>query len=431
MRPASSGASSVRSELSASLAGRWRATGRSPPSYSSAGDTAIEAGSVFTSYAARERKPQQWDVSSGVQQKLGKAGAGGQHRSPKKRGPAVDEFNDSMTREDSAYAAEALGLPREVGEYIFDYLTGDSTSPFVDRTRFMERITPLVQGGGFSEGVLRSLSSARYGPQQRTKANGERSPSTASTSTATSNSYVAEPQIDGKSPRRRPGSAVSYMGGAHASAEFQSPNRWDRMLDGNYIDEDQRAVVGSATAPLAIQYSAGHRAYSPTWNSDNILLAFEGGQPLYDEIFLGEQGTAMFNVTRQRSQAVSIRPPDARRPRSAGVGQRRGATWHRGPGALREQPHTYGRLTAKDGKLADMVNVAMAPAAGKPSWDKKSARGPREPHPGTFQQDTPRGRAARGAAVTFKNHRGELTQDVCGAGAETVAHSMLPLSQTW
>jgi len=299
-----------------------------------------------------------------------------------------------LSREDCADYAEKAGLTLGIGDYIFGLLTAESGGTFVERETFVRVLEMVLQPRG------PSMEQESPDGRRAAKALETDGFSVASTSTAASSS---------SSVSRRPASARGHAD-RHAMHATWSPSALDNM-------------------------SRSRQNYAnPTYDSSNFLLALEGGKPLYDEIFLREQGNSFFNVAGAGVEAtggLATTTPRAPRPSSAGVARSSRRSDRKRAAAeielgRRRSAAMAQEIAAQAAYVAAIQNICGAEAAGKPSWEFPVAtRGPRPAHPLTATQDPPRGRAARGAALTFRNHRGELTQDICQTGAPTVAHSFL------
>lgn len=316
-----------------------------------------------------------------------------------------------------------MGVAANVGEYVYRQLFNESCGKPVERVRFLDTLKVLqvlIESG--TNGVD-GLLTTNWG-NVVVGADTSRSP------------VKKSARLKGKSS-----SAVSSAGSA-ASASTTASSEPERNASARAVDQ--------APAVAAAMYrSSGLRVYNPSFDSSNFLAALEGGEPNRNEIFIQEQGNSFFSVGGQQAtvgQEVHVpSPPQAprpsssarrrtassggngSRPSSASPGTRGGGSRPQGSPAAANCPSSP--AAGQQAVTAGLQSPVLLAAAGKPSHELavcvSAVTGHRNAHTLAAPQDGPRGRGARNAAITCRDHCGRIAQDLCSASAGTVAGSLI------
>mmetsp|Transcript_77529 Transcript_77529/g.225001 ORF Transcript_77529/g.225001 Transcript_77529/m.225001 type:complete len:423 (-) Transcript_77529:20-1288(-) len=418
----SSGSSQV-----ANYEAMWMRSGSGTPS--GRPGSYLDSTSIFTSAADRRRASSISSVGAGGRRPMSRAAAavsvaasarprteGNPHLSSTdvaemtrmSVGRRIDG-DAGVTLQECSDLADSAGLPSGVGDYIFQSLCGGNHMARIRRSEVLDTIAILLRGG--------MMPASSVSPPQR---RGGRSLS-----------------------RHRPPSAGDFGADAGSSAGMWLSRPKASLLSPASARDNLRPSEASsgryaeAPSPLDRLHRPSCRM-NPTLDSSNFMLAWQGGAPFYDEIFIGEKGNTCFQVARGGSaDANGGRPHSARASRKTIVASRLVDEEER-MSALRNfaaediadqygspRPDTAAEQAAKHAYLKEV----FGDSAGKPSWEMSMVPGPRYAHVLLPPSDNPRGRVSRNARMMYKNHRGELTQDVCCTGAPDVAHSMLPAAR--
>lgn len=177
------------------------------------------------------------------------------------------DYDPGMSPQDISQLAASAGLPAGVGDHIFQSLGPGH----VRRSEVLDTIAVLLRRD--------PTPSRRLG-----------APST-------------RPR-----PRPRPSSLV---GGYGLDAGGMWPSHPKVTLAS--ARDNLRPPAASPLGRPPPYRSSGHM--NPTLDSSNFMLAWQGGEPFYDEIFLGEKGNTCFHVARGGVQEEA-------RPHSAAPGRR-------------------------------------------------------------------------------------------------------------
>mmetsp|Transcript_140050 Transcript_140050/g.447906 ORF Transcript_140050/g.447906 Transcript_140050/m.447906 type:complete len:383 (-) Transcript_140050:81-1229(-) len=359
---------------------RWANSARGPrsecnttaSSVSSVGGTSsVGSASVYSSFADRSK--------TRARSHDGNYRARTQHRS---NGVATQP-GDLLTCEECANLVDGLGFPPGVAEWVFS-LQPRQEGLYVDREAFLKTLADVMRAGPRGAAGRGAGGGAEEAAAWSTAARSTAAPRSASSSASASSAASSSSSSAGRG-RRRPRSAPAGGGGTRP-ARFGAVPR------------------------------------TPTFDSSGFLMALQGGEPLYDEIFLGEKaGNSMFGAVGPsglRSEAVIPSPPKHARP----------AGYLRTHVPAPPTPPPKWAAEASDQQRRLLQQRSSTPAAGKAS----AAMGvhsetPREMHPYAGASDTPRGRSSRNTAICFTDHKGKPVHDVCFVGSSSVAHAFLSL----
>lgn len=360
------------------FAARWANAARGPRSEctttavsSDGGTSSVGFASVYSSFADRSK--------TRARSHDGNYRARTQHRS---NGVAT-QSGDLLTCEECANFVDGYGLSPGVAEWIFS-LQPRQEGLYVDRDAFLKTLADVMRAG--TPGATRhgAGGGAEKAAAWSTAARSTAAPRSASSSALASSAASSSSSSTGRG-RRRPRSAPAGGGGTRAPRSRVVPR-------------------------------------TPTFDSSGFLMALQGGEPLYDEIFLGERaGNSMFGTVgpSRLLQTEAVIPSPPKHPRPAG--------YLRTHAPAPPTPPPKRAAEASDQQRRLRRQRSSTPAAGKAS----AAMGvhtetPREKHPYAGASDTPRGRSSRNTAICFTDHKGKPVHDLCFVGASSVAHAFLP-----
>lgn len=320
--------------------------------------------------------------------------------------------------------AQSMGVAANVGEYVHRHLLTESGGEPVERHRFLDTLKVL-------QVLIESGTNGMDGL-----------PNTNLGSLVAGTDAVRSPV---KKPARLKGKSSSAVSSASASTTASSEP--ERNASARVVDSAVASAMFRSPHDL-MNRSTGLRVYNPSFDSSNFMAALEGGEPNAHEIFIQEQGNSFFSVGGQQltvgqevytpSPPKAPRPSSAARPRKApsgGKGSRPSSASPaiRGGGSRPQGPPAAASCPSSPATPQSMAAAFQSPllmsAAGKPSHELavcvSAVTGHRNAHILAAPQDGPRGRGARNAAITCKDHCGRIAQDLCSASAGTVAGSLI------